>query len=101
MKTTDEEARISHASDRMCETQRVLQRMWTQFHHEIISHASEFKYRDEKDNIPIGINVVLVLNASILCSESLLNLWKRWLKAKYFDIAVLHNHIKVYFRIEF
>lgn len=101
MKTTDEEKRISYASSRMCKLQKVLQQLWVDFHHEIIAHASVYKYRDEKDKIPTGIDVVLVLNPAIVCSENLLTLWKRRLKAKRYDFAVLHKHIKVYFRIEF
>lgn len=101
MKEKTDESRISYASKKMCEIQQVLAELWTEDTDAIRSHMSYYKYKSPDARIPCGISIILCLNASLYYPNSVLNLWKKRLKAQDYAVGVHKSHIRVVFHIVF
>ena len=99
-KITDE-VRISYASREMCEIQKVLVKLWVEGSGAIRSHMSYYKYENPEARIPIGITIILCLNPALYYPNSVLNLWKKRLKAQDYAVGVHKSHLRVVFHINF
>lgn len=96
-----DEWRILYASKEMCKIQKVLVELWAEGWDSIRSHMSYYKYPKPDVKIPIGITIILCLNPALFYPESVLNLWKKRLKAQDYAVGIHKSHLRVAFHIKF
>lgn len=100
-KPKTDEWRISYASNRMCEIQKVLVQLWAEDADAIRSHMSYYKYETPEARIPVGITIILCLNPALYYPNSVLNLWKKRLKAQDYAVGIHKSHLRAVFHIKF
>lgn len=100
-KKTNDELRISYASNKMCEIQKVLAQLWAEDGDAIRSHMSYYKYPFPEALIPNGITIILCLNPALFYPNNVLNLWKKRLKAQDFAVGIHKSHLRAAYHIKF